>query len=118
MSNQTIKKPTYTSDTFIIIVGILLLLFAIIYLYNKYKETMLLATTATVPFSICPNYWDSIGNGKCQNTNALGKCSKEKGANIMDFNNEVFINPNTGNYSKCKWASACGVSWSNIERLC
>ena len=118
MSNQTIKKPTYTSDTFIIIVGILLLLFAIIYLYNKYKETMLLATTATVPFSICPNYWDSIGNGKCQNTNGLGKCSKEKGANIMDFNNEVFINPNTGNYSKCKWASACGVSWSNIERLC
>ena len=30
----------------------------------------------------------------------------------------AILDANTGNYSKCKWASACGVSWSNIDRLC
>ena len=117
-NNQQIRKSNYSSTTFITIVGVLGLVFVIIYLYNKYQATMLLATTATTPYSMCPNYWDSIGNGKCQNTNSLGKCSKEPGANIMDFSSDIFTNANTGNYSKCKWASACNVSWSHIDRLC
>ena len=117
-TNQTTKKPTYSSTTFIIIAGVLLLVFVIVYLYNSYKKASLLATSITVPYSICPSYWDSIGNSKCQNTNSLGSCSNTPGSNIMDFNSEVFTNPNTGNYAKCKWANACNVSWSGIDRMC
>ena len=116
--NQPKKQSTYTSSTFIIIVGVLSLLFIIIYLYNNYKAASLLATNVTIAYSMCPNYWDSMGNGKCKNTNSLGTCSKTAGSNIMDFSGDVFTNKNTGNYSKCKWANACNVSWSNIDRLC
>jgi len=117
-NNQTVRKTTYSSTTFIIIAGVLGLIFVIIYLYNSYKATSLLATTATVAYATCPDYWDSIGNGKCQNTNSLGTCSKEVGSNIMDFSGEIFTNANTGKYAKCKWATACNVSWNNIDRLC
>ena len=105
-------------STFVIIVGVLMLIFIIVYLYNRFKAASLLATTITVPFSICPNYWDSLGNGKCKNTNSLGTCNKEPGSNIMDFSGDIFTNINTGNYSKCKWANTCNVSWSNIDRIC
>jgi len=36
----------------------------------------------------------------------------------MDFSGVIFTNANTGNYAKCKWAKACNVSWSGIDRLC
>jgi hypothetical protein len=117
-TNQTVKKSTYTSSTFLIIICVLSLIFIIIYMYNSYKSTMLLATTATVAYSMCPNYWDSIGKGKCQNTKMLGTCSNTSGGNIMDFSSDIFTNPNTGNYAKCKWANTCNVSWSNIDRIC
>ena len=117
-NNQLPRKSTYSSTTFMIIIGCLSLIFIIIYLYNSYKSAKLLMTSATLPYTICPDYWDSVGNGRCQNTNALGSCSKDAGANIMDFSGEVFTNMNTGNYAKCKWANACNVSWNNIDRLC
>ena len=117
-TSQIPRKSTYSSTTFIIIIGCLSLLFIIIYSYNSYQEAKLLATSVTLPYASCPDYWDSIGTGRCQNSNALGKCSKDVGANIMDFSGEVFTNRNTGNYAKCKWANACNVSWSNIDRLC
>jgi hypothetical protein len=117
-ANQTVRKPTYSSTTFIIIIGVLLLAFVIVYLYNSYKSASLLATNATIAYSICPSYWDSIGNSKCQNTNAIGSCSANAGSNIMDFGAKVFTNVNTGNYAKCKWANACNVTWSGIDRLC
>ena len=68
--------------------------------------------------STCPDYWDSIGSGKCQNTNSLGSCSNTEGANVMDFSGEVFTNKNTGDYAKCKWAKSCNVSWGHIDRGC
>ena len=117
-SSQSSKKSNYSSTTFIIIIGVLSLIFIIVYLYNSYKASKLSITTATRPNALCPDYWDSIGNGKCQNVNGLGQCSKNNGANVMDFSSNIFTNPNTGNYSKCKWSKACNVSWSNIDRLC
>ena len=117
-ANQPVKKSTYSSTTFIIIIGVLLLAYVIVYLYNNYKAASLLATSSTIAYSICPSYWDSIGNSKCKNTNSLGSCSTESGANIMDFSAKVFTNVNTGNYAKCKWANACNVTWSGIDRLC
>ena len=117
-NNQTgYRKSTYTSTTFIIIIGVMLLFGIVIYLYNLYKSFSNIPN-ATLASSICPDYWDSIGNGKCKNTNAIGKCSKTDGANIVDFSGDIFTNTNTGEYSKCKWANACNVSWSIIDRLC
>ena len=117
-NSKIIRKTNYSSTTFIVIIGVLSLAFVIVYLYNTYKAAKLLATSVTIPYSICPSYWDSIGNGKCQNTNAIGSCSKDKGSNIVDFSGEIFTNKNTGDYSKCKWANKCNVSWSGIDKLC
>ena len=118
-NNTSIRKTTYTSDTAMIIVGVLSLAFIAVYLYNYYKtmKANILANAISIS-PMCPDYWDSIGNSKCQNVNSLGSCSKTDGANIMDFSSEVFTNENTGNYAKCKWAKACNVSWSNIDRVC
>jgi len=117
-NNQTIRKSTYTSDTVIIIIGVLSLIFIIIYIYQNYKK-MLPTPTGNIITSTCPDYWESIGEGQCKNVNGLGTCSKTEGANIMDFNkNDVFTNENTGNYAKCKWAKSCNVAWGTIDRLC
>ena len=116
-NNQTIRKSTYSSDTVLIIIGILSLVFVIIYIYNNYKS-LYPTPTGTAAHTLCPDYWDSIGNGKCQNTNKLGSCSNVDGANVMDFSSAVFTNNNTGDYSKCKWARGCNVSWGNVDRLC
>lgn len=119
-NNQSVRKQTYTSTTVFIIVGVLLFIGICIYLYNSYKafKAKLLATNATIAYTTCPDYWDSLGNMKCQNSNSLGSCSTNPGANIMDFSGEIFTNGNTGNYAKCKWAKACNTAWSNIDRLC
>lgn len=119
-NNKSVRKQTYNSTTVLIIVGVLAFIGLCIYLYNSYKafKAKLLATNATVAYTTCPDYWDSIGNAKCQNSNSLGSCSTTPGANIMDFSGEVFTNGNTGNYAKCKWAKACNIAWSNVDRLC
>ena len=116
-NNQTIRKSTYTSDTVIIIVAVLSLIFIIIYIYQNYKK-VLPKPTGQMISSTCPDYWESIGNNQCKNVNGLGSCSKTEGANTMDFGGEVFTNTNTGDYAKCKWAKSCNVTWGNIDRLC
>ena len=63
-NSKIIRKTNYSSTTFIVIIGVLSLAFVIVYLYNTYKAAKLLATSVTIPYSICPSYWDSIGNGK------------------------------------------------------
>jgi hypothetical protein len=117
-SNQAIRKTTYSANTFMIIAGVLCLLFIIIFLYQQYQAVKALTTTVTKPYPMCPDYWDSIGNGQCQNTNGLGSCSNTPGSNIVDFNTSIFNNPNIGYYTKCRWANSCNVSWGNINKLC
>ena len=69
-SNQFIRKQNYSSTTVLIIVSFLVFVGLCIYLYNAYKafKAKLLATNVTKAFTTCPDYWDSIGNNKCQNT--------------------------------------------------
>ena len=120
-NNKTIIKSTYTIDKVIIIVGILGLLYIIIYIYNNYNkiiDSVLPTVTNGTLGATCPDYWDSIGDVKCKNTNKIGICSKIDGADVMDFNSDVFTNVNSGNYAKCKWAKGCNVSWGSIDRLC
>ena len=118
-NNKYIQKQHYTSTFVIVIVGILGFTGLCIYLYNAYKDfkAKLLENKDKSKYTICPDYWDSIGN-KCQNTQFLGKCSIQRDANIMDFSGEIFTNTNTGDYAKCKWANACDVAWGGIDRLC
>lgn len=119
-NNISIRKQHYTSTTVIVIVAILAFIGLCIYLYNVYKDfkNKLLATNITKIYSNCPDYWESIGNNKCQNTKMLGSCSNRIDSNIMDFSGEIFTNGNTGNYAKCKWANACNISWGGIDKLC
>ena len=118
-NNRSIRRQTYTSDTIMMVVGLLALAGICIYLYNNYKNLKnSIMPTATIPIAQCPDYWDSIGDKKCQNSKSLGSCSVTPGANIMDFSGEIFTNANTGNYAKCKWAKSCNVSWGGIDRLC
>jgi predicted negative regulator of RcsB-dependent stress response len=118
-NNRPIRRQTYTSNTIMLIVGVLILAGIGIYLYNNYKSIKnSIMPTATLAMPQCPDYWDSVGNSICQNTNSLGSCSVTPGANKMDFSGDIFTNANTGNYAKCKWSKACNVSWSGIDRLC
>jgi hypothetical protein len=118
-NNQTIRKQHYTSTVVITIVGVLIFVGLCIYLYNVYKDFKdKLINKNEKTYASCPDYWDSIGNNKCQNSNMLGSCSNRPGSNIMDFSGEIFTNKNTGDYAKCKWANSCNLSWSGIDRIC
>ena len=120
LNTKTIRKTTYTSDKVIMIVGVLGLIFIIIYIYNNYNKIIAstMPTATGMIGATCPDYWDSIGNSKCQNSKKIGSCSKTDGADVMDFSSEVFTNINMGNYAKCKWAKGCNVSWGGVDRLC
>ena len=121
LNNKSIRKSTYTSNSVIIIVGVLSLIFIIVYIYNNYTKivaSVMPTNTGGALGATCPDYWDSVGNGKCQNTKKIGSCSKIDGADTMDFSSAVFTNVNTGNYAKCKWAKGCNVSWGGIDRTC
>jgi hypothetical protein len=118
-NRSTIRRQTYTSNTIVLVVGLLFLIGIGIYLYNNYKSLKnSLIPKATIPKPQCPDYWESIGEKKCRNTNSLGSCSNAPGVNVMDFSSTVFTNANTGDYAKCKWAKACNISWGGIDRIC
>ena len=119
-NNNTVRQSTYSSTTVIIVLSILALAFIIVYLYNNYKDMKkkMMGPDITRPIAMCPDYWESLGNGKCKNVNAIGSCSKMPGADIMDFSSEVFTNKTTGDYAKCKWAKGCNVSWGTLNSMC
>ena len=120
-NTKFIRNKTYSTNKVIIIIGLLSVIFIIVYIYNNYTKIIastLPTNTGSAIGATCPDYWDSIGNGKCQNTKKIGSCSKTDGADVMDFSSELFNNINIGNYAKCKWAKGCNVSWSGIDRTC
>jgi len=119
-TTKFIRQQHYSSSTVLTVVGILIFIGVCVYLYNAYKDfkNKLLLENGSITYSVCPDYWDTLSNNKCQNSKYLGKCSNQQGNNVMDFSGVVFTNNNTGNYAKCKWAKSCNITWSNIDRLC
>ena len=110
---------TYITTTVVIyIIGILVLFLMIIYFYNEYKKLKEedRKNKKDIYYSNCPDYWESVGEGKCKNTFKLGKCALDNNS-IMDFNDDIFKNTD-GNYAKCKWAKSCDTYWANINKLC
>jgi hypothetical protein len=59
----------------------------------------------------CPDYWESIGPGKCRNTLKVGKCTE---TDEMNFNDPKYSGP-TGLAEKCKWANSCGLVWDGLK---
>ena len=114
-------KSNFSSTTVVVIIGILSVTILAIYIYNMYKdmkEQVLDNAKNQVLPAECPDYWVSLGNKKCKNVMKLGKCNKSEGSDVIDFDNVVFTNSNTGDYAKCKWARACDVYWGVIDRAC
>lgn len=114
-------SPNYTSTTAMVMVGVIGLSILSIYFYNMYKDfkaKSLEEAKNNIKPPECPDYWVSLGNKKCKNTMKLGKCNRTDGNDVIDFNNVIFTNANTGDYSKCKWARACDVYWSGVDRAC
>lgn len=108
-----------SSTLVVYIVTFLAIGLGIIYLVNYYRSIKaVVQSTAANVYPDCPDYWESIGKGRCRNTNFLGACANVAGANVVDFGGEIFTNANTGAYAKCKWAQACSTAWSGVDRLC
>lgn len=98
-----------------IIVG----LFVIYYSYTIYKQVFGAKIKDPRPFPRCPDYWESVGDGKCKNVHKIGKCRTGKSPNdIVDFSEGIFADEKTGNYMKCKWAAGCETPWEGINDLC
>lgn len=55
----------------------------------------------------CPDYWTSISNNICENTNNLGTCGTK------DFSNPIYQG-DSGNCEKSKWAKNCSTVWDGI----
>ena len=110
--------PYITATIVIYVFGLLTFILMIVYFYNQYKEIKKIQHNKKIEYiTHCPDYWQNIGEHKCKNTFKLGKCALDDNT-IMDFNDKVFQNINTGNYAKCKWSKGCNVFWGDIDRLC
>ena len=117
-------KMQMSNELFIYIVGILIVIGAAYYIwkqytawYAKFQETDKQKLEQAKMLE-CPDYWETIGKNKCKNVNNIGRCSIDPSNNVMDFNDEIFTNTQSGDYSKCKWAKQCNVIWGGIDKLC
>lgn len=58
----------------------------------------------------CPDYWQLLLDGRCQNVQGLGNKSC---INVMDFNQPKFTG-SKGLTEKCKFAQGCAIEWDGI----
>ncbi len=112
-----------TTTTFIYMIGIIVVLWVGIFLYNQYKKwkvglSILSATKEGNIILECPDYWETVGINKCKNINKIGTCNIDPSNNIMDFNDEIFTNPDSGEYSKCRFAKDCNIVWGGVDKAC
>lgn len=98
-----------------VIVGI----FVLYYIYTVYKQVFAEKKKDPRPLPRCPDYWESVGDGKCRNVHKIGKCRTGKSPDdIVNFNEGAFTHKKAGNYMKCKWAQGCETPWEGINDLC
>lgn len=108
---------TFNNILTITVIGIVGV-FIIYYSYTSYTSYLEQKKQDPRPFPKCPDYWDSLGDGKCRNTHRIGKCRIKDDVNIVDFTGDIFTDKRTGNYMKCKWAKECHAPWEGIDDLC
>jgi hypothetical protein len=106
--------------------SLILLIYLLINTYITIKKK--LNKKAKIKYNqICPDYWevvkqkfDDSGNSisvECKNVHKLGKCAITD-RNTFIFEDEIFINPDTADISRCKWAKRCGTTWQGYDNLC
>jgi len=123
-------KSYMTTNIFIISLVVIVLVVSAIYFYQSYKklekERLKKEEIEYLP-NQCPDYWDIVRMGKddkgreysvCRNTHKLGLCALDPERNTFTFDDEIFVNPNSGNLSRCKWSKQCGVNWTGYDKLC
>ena len=111
----------FSTSTFVIIIVILFVFLLGVYLYRAYKDFQNKAKNRESEYSTlgqCPDYWEIVDDNKCRNTHLLSSCSNTVDSDTMDFSDEIFTHPKTGNYAKCKWAKGCNVEWTGIKKVC
>lgn len=102
----------------ITVIGIVMV-FVIYYSYTSYNAFINRKKPDPRPFPKCPDYWESIGDGKCRNTHKIGTCRTGNSPDdTVDFNSDIFTDKTSGNYMKCKWAKECHAPWEGISDLC
>jgi len=97
---------------------IVVIIFILYYSYTAYVGITQPKKTDPRPYPRCPDYWESIGDGKCKNVHKIGRCRLTPPGDTVDFSGDVFNDKKTGNYMKCKWAKECHAPWEGIDNLC
>ena len=114
---------------FAVILAIMTAILLVVMLYNTYKKLQvdIQAKGKKKYEQLCPDYWELVRREKddkgreysvCKNTHKLGLCALDPERNTFSFDDELFVNPNSGDLSKCKWAKQCGVSWTGYDNKC
>lgn len=115
------EKTFFSTSTFTIIIIILFVFLLGVYLYRAYKDFQNKAKNREDEYAViaqCPDYWEIVEDNKCRNTHFLGSCSNNVDNDIMDFSDEIFTNPKSGDYAKCQWAKGCNVEWRGVKKVC
>ena len=133
MNNNTSRKDTsyLTTNTFILIIGIVCIVLAGIYFYNQYKAVQKKRNGEDYKKMLpneCPDYWEimsidknrkgELTNIKCKNTHKLGVCAIHPTRDTFTFDDDIFVNPKTKDMARCKWSKQCKVHWSGYDNLC
>lgn len=128
MENTT--KQYMNANTFTVVLVVIIVVISAIYFYQSYKKVTkkrLEKEQKIYSPNHCPDYWELVRREKddkgrdysvCKNTHKLGLCALDPERNTFSFDDELFVNPNYGDLSKCKWSRKCGVSWTGYDNLC
>jgi hypothetical protein len=128
---ETLNAKEYmTANVFIVLISVLVVVISGVYFYQSYQKMhkhRLAKEAKEYTANHCPDYWELVRREKddkgrdysvCKNVHKLGSCALDPERNTFTFDDEIFVNPNSGDLSKCKWAKQCGVSWSGYDNLC
>jgi hypothetical protein len=106
--------------------SVILLIYLLFATYSKIKK-QLNSKVREKYEQLCPDYWEMVGQRfddsgnvvsiECKNVHKLGRCAVD-GSNTFKFEDEIFINPDTADISRCKWAKRCGTTWQGYDNLC
>jgi hypothetical protein len=100
--DSSFQKTVLT--VFLVIFVLCMLLIAFSIYRNKYN------TDYPPVISDCPDYWEFLEDGSCQNTHYLGS---SQCATNMDFTIPLYSG-SSGMCQRQTWAKSCGIVWDGI----
>ena len=89
----------------LIIIFIIISIYYIIKFIKIFKKT---SSSDWPPVILnCPDYWNDLGDGNCENIHNLGNCSGIK--DFSSFKDDI---------DKCEFVRKCNITWEGIDRKC